>query len=150
MPFLLAAVGFGFVLHLTPIGRSIYATGSNSLAARFSGLPVGGLRIGLFVTCGIVASLAGVVYAARFASTRADAAVGFELDVIAAALLGGVSVFGGRGTILGAVMGLLILALVRGALTLANVPAEVQLVVVGLLLIGAVVVANTSAKSSTS
>ena len=147
IPFLITAIAGGFVLHRTTIGRTIYAIGSNAVASRFAGLPVDGLRIGLFVLSGTVAAFAGVVYAARFASTRADAAIGFELDVIAAALLGGVSVFGGRGTMAGAVLGLLVLALVRGALTLANVPAEVQLVVVGSLLIGAVVVANASAQS---
>ena len=109
---------------------------------RFVGIPVARLKLGLFVSSGVLAAVAGVVYAARFASTRADAAVGFELDVIAAALLGGVSIFGGRGISSAPCSGVL-LGLVRGALNLMDVPVEVQLVVVGMLLVGSVLESPT-------
>ena len=132
------------VLTLTPIGRIIYAAGSNGEAVRFSGIPVDRIKITLFASSGFCAAIAGVVYTARVASARADNATGFELDVIAAILIGGVSVFGGRGTIGGAILGLFLIGLLRNALTLRNISAEVQSVVVGGLLIGSVLVAHSS------
>lgn len=129
---------FAVWLHASRGGRTVYAYGNGPGAARFSALPVRSTLMRLFVVSGVMSALAGVVYSARFASARADAAFGFELDVVAAALLGGVSILGGRGSILGGVLGLALLGLVRNALTLLGISSEIQSVVVGALLVAAV------------
>jgi rhamnose transport system permease protein len=140
--FVVLAVITFFVLHRSWIGREIYAIGNNAEAARFSGVDVDRLRIGLFVVSGTLAALAGVVFTARFASARPDNGVGFELDVIAAVLLGGVSIFGGRGTLIGVILGLFLIGGLRNALGLADVGAERQSIVVGSLLIVSVIGTN--------
>jgi rhamnose transport system permease protein len=104
--FAVLAVGAFFLLHRSWIGRQLYAIGNNAEASRFSGVEVDRIKIGLFVLSGTLAALAGVVFTARFASARPDNALGFELDVITAVLLGGVSIFGGRGTLIGVVLAL--------------------------------------------
>lgn len=134
----IAIAAFAVWLHASRGGRTVYAFGNGPGAARYSALPVRSTLMGLFVVSGVMSALAGVVYSARFASARADAAFGFELDVVAAALLGGVSILGGRGAILGGVLGLALLGLVRNALTLLGISSEVQSVVVGTLLVVAV------------
>ena len=140
--FVVLAIITFFVLHRSWIGREIYAVGNNAEAARFSGIDVDRLRIGLFVTSATLAALAGVVFTARFASARPDNGVGFELDVIAAVLLGGVSIFGGRGTLIGVILGLFLIGGLRNALGLADVGAERQSIVVGSLLIVSVIGTN--------
>src|SRR5215218_4647812 len=116
----LAVVAF-LVLHRSWIGRQLYAIGNNAEAARFSGVDVDRIKIGLFVASGTLAALAGVIFTARFASARPDNALGFELDVITAVLLGGVSIFGGRGTLIGVVLGLFLIGALRNSLGLADV-----------------------------
>ena len=143
-----AAVIFGVWLHLTTGGREVYAIGNGSGAARFSGLPVRSLLVRLYVVSGTFSAIAGVIYSARFASARADSALGFELDVIAAALLGGVSMAGGVGSIFGGLLGLTVLGVVRNAMSLANISSEVQSVVVGALLILAVLLTTLLSDSS--
>jgi len=137
----LAVVTF-FVLHRSWIGRQLYAIGNNSEAARFSGVDVDRIKIGLFVASGTLAALAGVVFTARFASARPDNALGFELDVITAVLLGGVSIFGGRGTLVGVVLGLFLIGALRNSLGLADVGAERQSILIGTLLIVSVMGTN--------
>lgn len=137
----LAAV-FGVVLHRTPFGRSLYAIGSNAEAAAFSGIAVRRRKLWLFVTSGAVAGLAGVYWTLRYASARADNGEGLELAVVAAVLLGGVSIFGGRGTLPGVLAGVLLLATLRNALQLAGVRAETLDIVTGSLLVLSVVVPN--------
>ncbi|WP_447004083.1 ABC transporter permease [Saccharothrix isguenensis] len=139
---LVLAVVFGVVLHATPFGRSLYAMGNNAEAATFSGLRVARAKFRLFVVSGAVSGLAGVYWTLRFASARADNAAGLELAVVAAVLLGGVSIFGGRGTLLGVLAGVLLLGAVRNALQLADVAADTLNVVTGGLLIASVVVPN--------
>ncbi|GAA1299281.1 ABC transporter permease [Saccharothrix xinjiangensis] len=136
------AVVFGVVLHATPFGRSLYAMGNNAEAAAFAGLLVARAKFWLFVVSGAVSGLAGVYWTLRFASARADNAAGLELAVVAAVLLGGVSIFGGRGTLLGVLAGVLLLGAVRNALQLADVAADTLNVVTGGLLIASVVVPN--------
>ncbi|MER5261686.1 ABC transporter permease [Actinosynnema sp. NPDC002837] len=136
------AVVFGVVLHATPFGRSLYAMGNNAEAATFAGIRVARAKFWLFVASGAVAGLAGVYWTLRFASARADNAAGLELAVVAAVLLGGVSIFGGRGTLLGVLLGVLLLGAVRNALQLADVAADTLNVVTGGLLIASVVVPN--------
>ena len=137
----LAVITF-FVLHRSWVGRQIYAIGNNAEAARFSGVDVDRLKVGLFVISGTLAALAGVVFTARFASARPDNGAGFELDVITAVLLGGVSIFGGRGTLVGVILGLFLIGSLRNALGLADVGAEKQSIVVGSLLIVSVIGTN--------
>jgi rhamnose transport system permease protein len=134
----LAAV-FGVVLHATPIGRGLYAMGNNAEAATFSGLSVARTKFWLYVVTGAVAALAGVFWTLRYASARADNGSGLELSVVAAVLLGGVSIFGGRGTLLGVMAGVFLLLTLRNALQLADVPADTLTVVTGALLIVSVV-----------
>jgi rhamnose transport system permease protein len=140
--FAVLAVLTFFVLHRSWIGRQLYAIGNNAEAARFSGVEVARIKIGLFVASGALAALAGVVFTARFASARPDNAVGFELDVVTAVLLGGVSIFGGRGTLVGVILGLFLIGALRNSLGLADVGAEKQSIVIGTLLIVAVMGTN--------
>jgi len=126
---------FFVLLHRSWIGRQIYATGLNKEAARFSTVRVARLKIALYVASGTLAALAGVIFTARVSSSRADNALGFELDVIAAVLLGGVSIFGGRGTLVGVLLSLAIVATLRNALAITNVGPDIQSFAVGGLLI---------------
>ena len=138
------AVIFGLVLHATPIGRALYAMGNNDQAASFSGISVAKTKFWLFVLTGAVAALAGVFWTMRYASARADNGAGLELSVVAAVLLGGVSIFGGRGTLIGVMAGVLLLITLRNALQLADVPADTLTVVTGTLLIISVVGPNAA------
>jgi rhamnose transport system permease protein len=140
--FAVLAVLTFLVLHRSWIGRQLYAIGNNAEAARFSGVDVDRIKVGLFVTSGTLAALAGVVFTARFASARPDNALGFELDVITAVLLGGVSIFGGRGTLIGVILGLFLIGALRNSLGLADVGAEKQSIVIGSLLIVSVMGTN--------
>ena len=145
--FLVLAVVVAVVLHATAFGRSLYAIGANEVAARFAGLRVERVKLTLFVLSGLMSALAGVVYTFRFSSARADNASGFELGVIAAVLLGGVSIFGGRGSVIGAVAAVFLIGIINGALTIVDVSNEVLTVVTGLLLIGSVLVPNLLARA---
>ncbi|UQN08375.1 ABC transporter permease [Deinococcus sp. QL22] len=145
--FLVLAVVTAIVLHATPFGRSLYAIGANEVAARFAGLRVERVKLTLFVVSGLMAALAAVVYTFRFSSARADNASGFELSVIAAVLLGGVSIFGGKGSVVGAVAAVFLIGIINGALTIVDVSNEILTIVTGLLLIGSVLVPNLLARA---
>jgi rhamnose transport system permease protein len=134
------ALAFGVVLHVTRTGRWVVATGQSSQAARFAGIPVSGLKFWLFVLTGAVAGLAGIVYDLRFASARPDGAVGFELAVIASVLFGGVSIFGGVGTMWGVVGAVLFLGSVRSLLQLQDVPPNALTIITGGLLLASVAI----------
>ena len=97
LPLLVLIAITAVVLHATPVGRSLYAMGNSEDAARFSGIDVGRTKLWLFVAAGVISALGGVYWTLRYGSARADNAQGLELQVIAAILLGGVSIFGGRG-----------------------------------------------------
>lgn len=149
-PFVIFAVLtiiFAVILHGSRLGREIYAIGSNKEAARFSAVQVARIKVALFVLSGVLSAVAGVIYTARFASSRADNATGFELDVITAVLLGGISIFGGRGTLVGVVLALFIIGTLRNALALTDVTDEVQSIVVGTLLIISVLGPNLAARA---
>jgi rhamnose transport system permease protein len=132
----------GIILHATPLGRSVFALGYNEEAAYFAGIRVKRIKLGLFVASGVFASLAGIVYTLRYSSARADNGAGLELAVVAAVLLGGVSFFGGRGTLPGVLIGVLVFGVMRNALILADVSNEVLNFVTGLLLISSVLAPN--------
>jgi ribose/xylose/arabinose/galactoside ABC-type transport system permease subunit len=105
IPFVVLAVGFAVLLHFTPFGRSLYAIGLNKEAAAFSGIDVGRTKFLLFVMSGTVAGFAGVYFTLLYSNARGDNATGMELAIIAAVLLGGVSIFGGRGALHGVIAG---------------------------------------------
>lgn len=137
---LVAVVAVAIVLHHTVFGRHVYAIGHNERAAWFAGVPVARTKLILYTFAGLMAGLAGAVFMSRVATAKADAGTLMELDVITVCVLGGVSIYGGRGTILGTILGLLVVStLVRG-LTLARVPFEDQKIVLGAVLITAAIV----------
>jgi rhamnose transport system permease protein len=138
--FVLLAVLVAVVLHATPIGRSIFAIGAGREAAFFAGIRVKRIKFRLFVIAGILSGFAGILYTLRFASARYDSGTGLELYVVTIVLLGGVSIFGGRGTIVGVVLAVLVLGTLQTAMTDALVKPERQNIVVGGLLILSVVV----------
>jgi rhamnose transport system permease protein len=128
-------VVFGIALHATGYGRKLYAIGFNAEASRYSGIRERQITFWLFVVSGAMAAIAGWVQMAYLASVRADISAGGELVVITIVLLGGASIFGGRGTIAGVVLAVVILALLRNLLGLRNVSAEAVAMVMGSLLI---------------
>ncbi|WP_034388924.1 ABC transporter permease [Deinococcus sp. YIM 77859] len=144
--FVILAVITAVVLHATPFGRSLYAIGANEVAARFAGLRVERTKLLLFVLSGLMSGFAGIIYTFRFSSARADNAVGLELSVIAAVLLGGVSIFGGRGSVIGVIAAVFLIGIIQNALTLADVPNEILTIVTGLLLILSVLGPNLAAR----
>jgi rhamnose transport system permease protein len=141
----LAAV-FAFVLHRTSIGRAVFAIGANEEAAYFSGLRVKRIKFWLFVVSGLISALAGIVLTFRFASARADNGTGLELSVVAAVLLGGVSIFGGKGSMWGVVAAVFLLGTIRNALTLNDVSDEVLTIVTGGLLLLSVLGPSVAAR----
>jgi rhamnose transport system permease protein len=141
--FAILAIGFGVLLHATPFGRSIYAIGANEEAAYFSGLRVKRVKLILFTVSGLVAGLAGVVITLRNSTAAANVGQGFELTAITAVLLGGVSIFGGRGTIAGVILALLLLGGIQKALLLSESISSYWIqIVTGVLLVGSVLGPN--------
>lgn len=136
--FLILLAAFAILLHFTPFGRGVYAIGLSKEAATFSGMAVARTRVTLFILSGAVAALAGIFYTLRFGSARGDNATGLELQVIAAVVLGGVSVFGGRGALYGVVAGALLIGVLSSALRLAGVTSDVINIITGVLLIASV------------
>jgi rhamnose transport system permease protein len=136
--FILFAIAFGIVLHKTAFGRKLYAIGNNPTAARFSGIPVDRIRFRLFVLTGILAGLAAALLTARIGSTRPNIALGWELEIITMVILGGVSIAGGSGTILGVVLAVFIIGLIVFGLSLVNIPGIVISVILGGLLIASI------------
>jgi rhamnose transport system permease protein len=143
------AIVLGLLLHATWPGRQLYAIGKNASAARYSGVRVGRVKLALFGFNGFIAALAGVILTARFASARADIGQGLTLTVVTIVLLGGVNIFGGRGTIPGVVLAAATLAVLGNVLRLTNVSAEIQSIAVGVLLIVSVVIPNLAHQVST-
>ena len=140
--FLVLLVVGGVILHRTSFGRRVYVIGNNADVARFSGIDVARVKLLLFTTSGLVAGVAGVLFAARLGSVRANIGEGFELDIITMVLLGGVSIFGGSGTLLGVALAICIVLNLRNGLGLANVEANTQTGVIGALLIASVLAQN--------
>jgi rhamnose transport system permease protein len=140
--FLVFLVGFGVLLHRTGFGRQIVVIGTNAEVARFSGLNVAQVKTVLFLMSGFIAALAGLLYAARLGSVRGDAGTGFELDIITMVLLGGVSIFGGKGSMTGVVLSILIILNLRNGMALTNITGHIQTGVIGILLIASVLIPN--------
>ena len=142
IPFLVLAPFFVVLLHFTPTGRRIFALGGNPEAARYAGVDGRRIRLLLFAASGVVAAVAGIVFTARLSNARADNAVGFELDVITVALLGGINVFGGRGNYPGVFFALALIAILRNVLGLSQIGGDAQVIVIGLLLIVSLLMSN--------
>jgi ribose transport system permease protein len=140
LAFVILVIVFQLMLSRTRFGRHIYAVGGNETAARLSGINVSAVRIGVFALCGMLAGIAGPIDAAYSASADPVAGTSFELDAIAAAVIGGASLAGGKGTVTGALVGALILTLLDNILGLNNVSDNTQLIVKGLIVLFAVVI----------
>jgi rhamnose transport system permease protein len=133
--FLIAAAVYWFLLHRTSFGRRVFAIGNNPVAAQFSGVRVGRTKFILFCLTGLMSGIASVLITSRLGSTRPSIAQGYELEVITMVVLGGVSILGGAGSILGVVLAAFIMGLVTFGLGLLNVPGVVMSIFIGLLLI---------------
>lgn len=131
---IVAALIASFILNRTVLGRSMYAVGGNAEAARLSGLPVKRIVVTVFALAGLFAALAGLLLAGRLESAQPQAAVGYELDAIAAVVIGGASLAGGLGKISGTFVGALVLVVIRNGLNLLNVTSFWQQVVIGLVI----------------
>ena len=140
--FVVLAIIFGVVLHATPFGRSIYAMGASVEAAQFAGIRVKRIKTILFMISGLICSLAGVLLTFRLDTAVQNNGLGLELDVIAIVLLAGVSIFGGKGSIIGVVLAVLVFAGIQNALLLTNFNQEATGIVTGALLLASVFVPN--------
>jgi rhamnose transport system permease protein len=140
--FLGLAVLFGILLHFTVIGRRIYAIGANPIASRVAGIRVDQYKFWIFAILGLFAGLASVLLTSRLGSTRPSIAMGWELEIITMVILGGVSIDGGLGSIIGVVLAALLIGLVTFGLSLLNVPGIVLSIVTGGLLIGVVALSS--------
>jgi rhamnose transport system permease protein len=139
IPFVVLALGFSLLLHFSTFGRGIYDIGLNDEAAHFTGVDVARTKWILFVLSGVVSAFAGIYYTLRFGSARGDNATGMELQVIAAVLLGGVSIFGGRGRLHGVIAGVVLIGVISSALRLERVTVNVTNIIIGLLLVASVI-----------
>ncbi len=133
--FIAFALIFGVLLHATTFGRRIYAIGNNEFASRFSGIHVERMKFTLFMLTGLMSGIAAVCLTSRLGSTRPSIAQGWELEIITMVVLGGVSILGGAGSIIGVVIAAFVMGLVTFGLGLLNVPGIVMSIFIGLLLI---------------
>jgi rhamnose transport system permease protein len=140
--FIVLAIVFGVVLHATPFGRSIYAMGASPEAAQFAGIRVKRIKTVLFMVSGFICSLAGVLWTFRLDTAVQNNGLGLELNVVAIVLLAGVSIFGGKGSIIGVVLGVLAFAGIQNALLLSNFNQEATGIVTGALLLASVFLPN--------
>jgi putative multiple sugar transport system permease protein len=129
---------YGFVTRRTSIGRQVYAVGGNAKAAKLSGIKTERLTFLTFVNMGVLAALAGLVFAARLNTATPKAGTGFELDVIAACFIGGASAYGGVGRVGGAVVGAMIMGVMNNGMSILGIGIDYQQVIKGLVLLGAV------------
>lgn len=142
----IAIIAIGAALAWTPFGRSLYAIGNNETGARFSGLPVLRNKLVIYTLSGFMSGVAGWVFVSRVSTTRSDMGTGFELTAITAVVVGGTSIFGGSGTIIGTVLGLALIQLMKNGLALAGAKGDSTTIVVGAVLILAVLM-NTFIQS---
>jgi rhamnose transport system permease protein len=136
--FLVAIVGYVVLLHTSIVGRAWYAIGASAAGARYAGIAVS-RRLGLaYILSGAIASVAAIIYVAHLGQARSDAGAGYELDAITAVVLGGASVFGGRGTLSGTLLGLFAISILQNGLHLAALPSELTGVLTGTLLVATI------------
>jgi len=139
---LVAIVIFWIVLSRTTFGRALYAIGHNETAARYSAIKVDRIKVIIYSLSGLMSGLAGVIFVSRVSTTRSDMGTGLELDVIAAVVLGGTSIFGGVGTIAGTVLGFTLIQLLKNGLALTGVKGDATIVVIGTVLILSILITN--------
>lgn len=139
---LVAVIVFWVVLARTTFGRSLYAIGHNEDAARFSGIPVDRIKLIIYTASGTMAGIAGYIFVSRVSTTRSDMGTGLELDVIAAVVLGGTSIFGGIGTIPGTIIGFTLIQFLKNGLALLGVKGDATIVVIGVVLILSILLSN--------
>jgi rhamnose transport system permease protein len=140
--FLILFIVIAIALHGSALGRLVYVMGNSLETARYSSVRVKPVKLLLFIGSGVVAALAGLLYAARLGSVRGDIAQGFELDIITIVLLGGVSIFGGSGNLVGVGLSILVILNLRNGMGLANITGNTQTSVIGALLILSVLAPN--------
>jgi len=141
IPTLIMLIVFGaahFTLTQTRFGRYVYAVGGNIEAARLAGINTNGVLLRVYIISGVLSALSGILLASRVNSGQPNAGLMYELDVIAAVVVGGTSLFGGKGTVLGTLIGSLLIGVLRNGLNLMNVESYVQQVVVGVVILLAV------------
>jgi simple sugar transport system permease protein len=143
--FLGAILLYGAVLRFTPFGRYVYAIGGNEEAARLSGIASGRVKIATYAVSGLLAGIAAVLYVAQYRQGKPDAGAGLELDAIAAVVIGGTSLMGGRGSLAGTFCGVLIFGLLSNILQLHNINSNLQLVLKGVIIVGTVLVQERNA-----
>jgi rhamnose transport system substrate-binding protein len=139
-----AIAGVWWWLHRTGHGRSLYAIGHSAEGARYAGIPVARRLAFVYLLAGLASSIAAVIYVSYLGQAKSDAGTGFELMAITAVVLGGASIFGGRGTVLGTVLGLLSIVILQNGLRLSGQPAELAGVLTGLLLVGTILLDRLS------
>jgi len=137
-----AVIVFWIVLARTTFGRSLYAIGHNETAARYSAIRVDRIKLVIYTLSGLMSGIAGAIFVSRVSTTRSDMGTGLELDVIAAVVLGGTSIFGGVGTIAGTVLGFTLIQLLKNGLALTGVKGDATIVVIGTVLILSILVTN--------
>ncbi|SHH42653.1 ABC transporter permease [Clostridium grantii] len=140
--FIIFAILFGILLHKTAFGRRVFGMGNNITACKFSGVETDKIKIIVFTMAGFMAGVTALFLTSRMGSTRPNIATGYELDVIAMVVLGGVSTAGGKGRMLGTIISIFLIGYLRYGLGLVNIPAQTLLIIIGLLLIFAVMVPN--------
>lgn len=131
----LTVVLFFLIVERTPVGRYATAIGDNERAALFAALPVRRIKLWLYLASGLLCSVGAILYTSRVSTAKADAGLGWELEIITAVILGGTQITGGRGTILGTFLGVMILGVVRNGLTLMGMKEEWQFMMAGIILI---------------
>lgn len=134
--------GAWYLLNHTRFGRYVYAVGGNESATRLSGINVDRVKIGVYAICGLLAALAGIIVTSRLSSAQPTAGMGYELDAIAAVVLGGTSLMGGKGRIMGTLIGALIIGFLNNALNLLDVSSYFQMIAKAVVILLAVLVDN--------
>jgi rhamnose transport system substrate-binding protein len=145
-----AIIGYALLLHRTSTGRAIYAIGFSPEGARFAGIPVARRLALVYMLSGAAASAAAIVYVAHLGQAKADAGTGFELMAITAVVLGGTSIFGGRGTILGSVLGLIAIVVLQNGLRLSGQPTELAGILTGAMLAATILIDRTTRRTQNS
>jgi simple sugar transport system permease protein len=135
VPAVLICILVGLLLRFTMIGRSIYAIGGDEESARRAGIPVAAIKVFIYLLVGLLAGFAGMMHVVQVRLANPYELVGGELDVIAAVVLGGASIFGGSGSVIGTALGVILISLVQNSLILLGVPSAWQRLAVGLLLL---------------
>ena len=145
--FLLAVIIIGFIiLHKTKIGRYVYAIGGNEMAAKVSGINIAAVKVFVYTFMGAICGLSGVLLASRTNAGAPNAGSGYELYAIAAVVIGGTRLAGGRGTIIGSIVGTLILGILSNGLDILNVSSYIQQILTGVIIIGSVWIDQMKAK----